>query len=40
MEAYAVFADAAKTEALKVVLSGLPVEPLQPTVETPAAARA
>ena len=36
MEAYDVFADAAKTQALKVVLSGLPVEPVQPTAETPA----
>ena len=36
MEAYDVFADAAKTQALKVVLSGLPVEPVRPTAETPA----
>ena len=40
MEAYDVFADAAKTQALKVVLFGLPVEPVQPTTETPAVARA
>ena len=39
MEAYDVFADAATTQALKVVLSGLPVEALQPTTETPAVAR-
>ena len=36
MEAYDVFADAAKTQALKVMLSALPVEPVQPTAETPA----
>ena len=39
MEAYEVFADAATTHALKVVLSGLPVGPLRSEVETPAAAR-
>jgi alcohol dehydrogenase len=39
MEAYEVFADAANTHALKVVLSALPVEPLAPTAETPEAAR-
>ena len=39
MEAYEVFADAATTHALKVVLSGLPVEPLRSEAETPAAAR-
>ena len=39
MEAYDVFADAAKTQALKVVLSGQPVEPVQPTAETPAVAK-
>jgi len=39
MEAYEVFADAATTHALKVVLSGLPVEPLPSRAETPAAAR-
>jgi alcohol dehydrogenase len=38
MEAYDVFADAAKTQALKVVLAALPVAPVQPTVETPAVA--
>jgi alcohol dehydrogenase len=36
MKAYDVFGDAANTQALKVVLSGLPVEPLRPTAETPA----
>jgi alcohol dehydrogenase len=40
MEAYDVFADAAKTQALKVVLSALPVEPLLPEAKTPAAAHA
>jgi alcohol dehydrogenase len=40
MEAYDVFGDAAKTQALKVVLSGLPVKPVPPTAETPAAAHA
>ena len=40
MEAYDVFADAAKTHALKVVLSALPVEPLPPEAKTPAAAHA
>ena len=40
MEAYDVFADAAKTQALKVVLSALPVEPLPPEAKTPAAAHA
>jgi len=35
MEAYDVFADAASTNALKVVLSALPVEALEPTVEAP-----
>ena len=38
MQAYDVFGDAAKTQALKVVLSGLPVEPVRPTAETPAVA--
>jgi alcohol dehydrogenase len=38
MEAYAVFADAANTQALKVVLSALPVAPVQPMAETPAVA--
>jgi alcohol dehydrogenase len=38
MEAYDVFADAAKTQALKVVLSALPVAPVQPAAETPAVA--
>ena len=36
MKASDVFADAAKTQALKVMLSGLPVEPEQRTAETPA----
>jgi alcohol dehydrogenase len=40
MDAYEVFADAATTNALKVVLSALPVEPVPPTAETPEAARA
>ena len=40
MEAYNVFADATKTQALKVVLSGLPVEPMQEKAETSAAAHA
>jgi alcohol dehydrogenase len=40
MEAYEVFADAANTNALKIVLSALPVEPVLPTAETPEAARA
>lgn len=40
MKAYDVFADAAKTQALKVTLSGLPVEPEQRTATTPAVARA
>ncbi|MDF2751567.1 MAG: Alcohol dehydrogenase GroES-like protein, partial [Gaiellaceae bacterium] len=40
MDAYEVFADAATTNALKVVLSALPVEPVPPTAETPVAARA
>jgi alcohol dehydrogenase len=40
MEAYDVFADAASTQALKVVLSALPVEPVPPTAETPEVARA
>ena len=39
MEAYDVFADAANSQALKVVLSGLPVEPLRPTAESPEVAR-
>jgi alcohol dehydrogenase len=38
MQAYDVFGDAANTQALKVVLSGLPVEPLRPTAETPVVA--
>jgi alcohol dehydrogenase len=38
MEAYDVFADAATTQALKVVLSALPVAPVQPMAETPAVA--
>ena len=38
MEAYDVFADAATTQALKVVLSALPVEPVQPSAATPAVA--
>ena len=40
MEAYDVFGDAAKTQALKVVLSGAPVRRVLPTAETPAAAHA
>jgi alcohol dehydrogenase len=40
MEAYDVFADAATTNALKVVLSALPVEPVLPTAETLEPARA
>ena len=40
MKAYDVFADAAKTQALKVMLSGLPVEPEQRAAETPAVVRA
>ena len=40
MDAYDVFADAAKTQALKVVLSGLPVQPEQPAAATPADVRA
>ena len=39
MEAYDVFGDAANTQALKVVLSGLPVAPARPTAETPEVAR-
>ena len=39
MEAHGVFADAANSQALKVVLSGQPVEPLRPTVESPEVAR-
>jgi alcohol dehydrogenase len=38
MAAYDVFGDAAKTHALKVVLSALPVAPLVPTADTPAVA--
>ena len=38
MQAYDVFGDAANTQALKVVLSGLPVEPLRPAAETPVVA--
>jgi alcohol dehydrogenase len=40
MEAYDVFASAAKTQALKVVLSGLPVEPEQTPAQTSAVAPA
>ena len=40
MEAYDVFADAATTNALKVVLSALPVEAPAATAETPAVAHA
>ena len=39
LEAYDVFADAADTQALKVVLSALPVEPVQPPADA-AVARA
>jgi alcohol dehydrogenase len=38
MEAYGVFADAANTQALKVVLSALPVEPVRRPAATPAVA--
>ena len=40
MEAYDVFADAAHTQALKVVLSALPVEPTKLQAAAPAAAGA
>ena len=40
MEAYDVFADAAKTQALKVVLSALPVEPTKLQAAAPAVAGA
>jgi threonine dehydrogenase-like Zn-dependent dehydrogenase len=40
MEAYDVFTNAAKTQAQKIVLSGLPVEPVKPTERMHAAARA
>ena len=38
-EAYDVFADAASTNALKVVLSAMPVEVIEPTAETPEVVR-